>query len=41
MGKNNGKKKERTEFARRTFIMRKLDNELEKEKQKNKYTNNK
>lgn len=41
MGKNNGKKGKRTEFAKWTSIMRKLDNELEKEKQKNKYTNNK
>lgn len=31
MGKNNGKKKKRTDLARWTSIMAKLDNELAKE----------
>lgn len=34
MGKNNGKKGKRTEYAKWTSIMRKLDNEIEKEKQR-------
>lgn len=34
MGKNNGKKRERTDYAKMTSIMRKLNNELEKEKQR-------
>lgn len=34
MGKNNGKKGARTEYAKWTSIMRKLDNEVEKEKQR-------
>lgn len=41
MGKNNGKKRERTEYAKLTSIMKKLDNELEKEKQRVKTSDNK
>lgn len=34
MGKNNSKKRERTDYAKMTSIMRKLNNEIEKEKQR-------
>lgn len=40
MGKNNGKKGKRTEYAKWTSIMRKLDNELEKERQRVKAVSN-
>ncbi len=36
MGKNNGKHGARTEFAKWTSIMRKLQNELEEEKKSKK-----
>ena len=39
MGKNHGKKGARTTYAKWTSIMRKLDNELSKDKQRNKKTN--
>lgn len=39
MGKNNGKKGARTEYAKWTSVMRKLDNEVEKEKQRLKVSN--
>lgn len=36
MGKNNGKKGKRTEYAKWISIMRKLDNEVEIKKEKEK-----
>lgn len=39
MGKNNGKKGARTKYAKWTSIMKKLDNEIEKEKQRVKASN--
>lgn len=41
MGKNNGKKGKRTEYAKWTSVIRKLDNEIEKEKQRVKAIDNK
>ena len=38
MGKNNSKRKPRTEFAKRTSIMAKLDNQLKAEKEARKKT---